>query len=147
MPTLVAPRPLVFALLAVAAVSLTGCAPLVEQLRNESGKTFASVEDLNGNWGKEAPWLPADASEILTHESTVSDTAIIGVTSKEPLDDGDCVETPRESGPAFASDWSPESITAERVFVCGNWAVVPTNSGYFAWTPIDPDEVAAANGK
>lgn len=143
MPT---PRLLAAASLLLATVALSGCAELTDQLRNESSKTFESADELHGNWGKEAPWVPADAADITIRENVNAPAAILGFSSATPLDDS-CVETKRQSGPAFAQDWVPDWTTQDSVFVCDEWAVMPTDDGYFAWTPIDPDEQEATAAK
>ncbi|MFC0680913.1 hypothetical protein ACFFGH_24045 [Lysobacter korlensis] len=125
-------------------VPLTGCAALMDQLENEASTQFDSTADLEKNWGKAAPWLPSDATGIQTHESTAGDPAILSAKSVAPLEPSVCAETERHSAPAFQEEWSPSNVFVDRVYACGDWTVIPTEDGWFGWTPNDPDEKAAS---
>jgi hypothetical protein len=124
------------------AFALTGCTAIGEQLHNEASHTFDSAEDIAGNWGNTAPWLPADATDIRTHESTTGNPAILRATTSAKLDPAKCAEIDRQSAPTFEQAWSPKSVYVDKVWVCGDWAVIPTDNGWFGWTPVDPDEKA-----
>jgi len=134
----------VAALLGIGAVALTGCSTLTEQLQNERSSEFQSTTDLQERWDKTAPWLPADATQIRTHESTEGDPAILSATTDAELDSSQCAETPRQSAPAFAQPWSPKDkdVFVDAAFACGDWTVIAIPGGWYGWTPNDPDEKA-----
>lgn len=132
----------ILALGVLAAFGLTGCTAIAEQLHHEASHTFSSTTDLAGNWNRSVPWLPADATEIRTHESTTGDPAILRADTKTKLDPARCAEIDRQSAPTFDEPWSPKSVYVDKVWVCGDWAVIPTDNGWFGWTPVDPDEKA-----
>jgi len=124
--------------------ALTGCTAISDQLHHEVSHRFDSTADVEGNWGKSAPWLPADATDIRTHESTTGDPAILRATTKEQLDPAKCATVERQSAPTFAESWSSKDVYVETVWVCGDWVVIPTDDGWYGWTPSDPDEKAAS---
>lgn len=132
----------ILALGVLAALSMTGCTAIGEQLHHEASHRFGSTADIAGNWGKSAPWLPADSTDIRTHESTIGNPAILRATTKERLDPAHCAQIDRQSAPTFDQPWSPRSVYVHKVWVCGDWAVIPTGNGWFGWTPNDPDEKA-----
>jgi len=125
---------------ALAATALSGCA-VMDDLRHESSTDFATVSELSDGWDKTAPWLPADASDIRTREATNGDSAILRATSTADLDPAQCAEIERQSAPVYEQDWSPNAFV-DHAWVCGDWTVIPTEDGWFGWTPNDPDEKA-----
>jgi len=127
------------ALAAVATFALAGCSDIMDELRNESASTFETTSELAKKWDKSAPWLPSDATTISVRESLAGDPAVLLATSAEALDASMCAETERRSAPAFSLDGSPSPYT-DTVFVCGDWAVIATDGGWFGWTPNHPDE-------
>lgn len=130
---------------AASVVALTGCAAITDALQNESSVAFDTADDVAAEWGKTAPWLPDDATDIRIHESTGGDPAVLLTTSSAELDPALCVETERKSAPVFTEEWSPDGYV-DTVFACGDWAVIPTDSGWYGWTPNHPDERAASLG-
>lgn len=126
------------------ALSLTGCTSIQQMLQHESTGTFADTETLVADWDKTAPWLPADATDISVHESTDGDPASLVATSDAALDLSQCAEVDRQSAPTFAIDGTPNIYKIDTVYACGDWAVVPTDDGWYGWTPNDPDEKAAS---
>lgn len=127
---------------AVSVVALTGCAGIKDALQNESSVDFGTTAELTAQWGKSAPWLPEDATGIRIHQSVKGDPAILLSTSASELDPSLCVETVRKSAATFSEEWSPDSYV-DTVFACGDWAVIPTDTGWYGWTPNHPDEKAA----
>jgi len=125
---------------ALAAIALSGCA-VMDDLRHESSTDFATVSELSDGWDKAAPWLPADASDIRTREATNGDSAILRATTDTELDPAKCAEIDRQSAPVYEQDWSPNAFV-DTAWVCGDWTVIPTDDGWFGWTPNDPDEKA-----
>jgi hypothetical protein len=128
-------------LVAVALISLSGCAVL-DVVRHETGGTFDTTMDLTNHWDKSAPWVPADSSDIQTRESTQGDPAILRAVTTSELDPALCVEVERQSGPSFEQDWSVDPYAVDTVWACGDWAVIPTDDGWYGWTPSHPDEKA-----
>ena len=128
------------AILAGAATfALAGCSDIVDELRNESTSTFETTTELVDDWDRSAPWLPSDATTISVREALGGDPAILLANSATALDVSQCAETERRSAPTFSLEGSPEPYT-DSVLVCGDWAVIPTDSGWFGWTPNHPDE-------
>jgi hypothetical protein len=136
----------VAALLGFGAFALSGCSTITEQLQNERSSQFESTTDLEERWDKTAPWLPADATDIRTHESTKGDPAILSATTDAALDSSLCAETPRQSSPMFAQPWSPadKDVFVDAAFACGDWTVIAIPGGWYGWTPNDPDEKAVS---
>jgi hypothetical protein len=128
---------------AISVVSLAGCASIKDQLQNESSVEFATATEVATEWDKTAPWLPEDATDIQIRQSAEGDPAVLLSTSDAALDPSLCVETERKSAPTFTEDWSPDSYV-DTIFACGDWAVIPTDTGWYGWTPNHPDEKAAS---
>lgn len=140
-------RPAAFVLAAVipTAVLLSGCSIVDEVLYQERSAQFESAADLMTEWAGSAPWVPDDASDIRIREKTDGKVVTMLLTSGEAeLDPALCAEVERRSAPVFAVDESPDAFTAETVWACGAWAVIPSDAGWFGWTPNHPDEQAAS---
>lgn len=135
---------LTLATTAVAALALTGCTSLQEAIRDESSGTYADAAALDAAWDKTAPWLPDDASGISMHQTVNGDPASLLIASDSDLDPTQCAEVDRQSAPTFTIDDAPNVFTIDTVYACGDWAVVPTDDGWYGWTPNDPDEKAAS---
>lgn len=131
------------ALSALAVTALTGCAPILDTLRNEAASTYPSSAEVVERWEKSAPWLPDDATEIRIRETPDADPAVLLASSETPLDPTLCVEVERQSAPVFSVEGSPDPFV-DRVFACGDWAVMPTDNGWYGWTPNHPDEKDAS---
>jgi hypothetical protein len=129
---------------AVAASLLTGCSSIQQTLQHESTGAYADAAALTEGWDKTAPWLPDDATDISVHESTQGEPASLLARSDSDLDTSQCTQVDRQSAPTFAIDGAPDIFTIDRVFACGDWAVVTTDDGWYGWTPNDPDEKAAS---
>lgn len=128
------------------ALSLTGCSAVTDLLHNETASEFDDLEAFTDEWPRaaSAAWIPGDAEQIRVRESGNGDPAILGFTSGSPLDPTECAETERLSAPSFAADWAPEDVFVERIFACGDWAVMETGDGWFGWTPSAPGEQEVA---
>lgn len=129
-------------LAAVLLVSLTGCSSIGQVLRQEAAHEFESQGQLVTQWGKDAPWLPADATSIRTYEATDGDPASLTAVSDADVDPARCAKAERGSAPTFAIEDTPDVYKIDRVYACGDWAVVPTEDGWYGWTPNHPDERA-----
>lgn len=127
---------------ALLVLSLTGCTSVGDLLQQEASHEFPTRADLAAEWGKDAPWVPADATAISTRESTAGDPASLIAVSAADLDPAQCAEVDRESAPIFALEGTPDIYKTDHVFACGSWAVVATDDGWYGWTPNDPDEQA-----
>lgn len=139
-------RILPIAAAALLALSLTGCTAVTDLIHNETTSDFEDRAALEADWprAEAAAWVPGDAEQIHVRESTGGDPAILGFESGSPLDPTECAETERLSGPSFAADWAPSDVYVDRVFACGDWAVMKTDTGWFGWTPSAPKEQDAA---
>jgi hypothetical protein len=51
---------------------------------------------------------------------------------------------PRQSANVYAFDDTPDVYAMDTLWACGVWSVVPTDTGWFGWTPNSPDEEAAS---
>jgi hypothetical protein len=112
-----------------------------------SSTTYASKAELVKDWDKSAPWLPGDATSIQVKEvkqyGPGFDPAILRAISRSALNPAMCAQTSRLSSPAFTASWSPDA-DVPKVYVCGDWDVIPTSDGWFGWTKNSPQERAAA---
>jgi len=138
-------------LLPLAILPLTGCSAIMDVVHSESESHFddgAALFDSGALSTSDAPWLPTDASDITLRESTKSDvteTAVIGFTSESAL--VDCQLTDRLSLPPYNVEWGPNDtdIVAETIVQsCGDWVFIPTDDGWFGWTPSAPGEKSGA---
>ena len=135
------------ALVAAAAVALPGCAVVDELVYKQRSSNFDALADTPDDSVAHAAWVPADATDIRIVESTQSDadTAAMLFTSSAALDPDLCLEVDRQSAPLYAIDGAPEIYGEhgkESVFACGTWSVVPSDDGWFGWTPNAPGEQA-----
>lgn len=120
---------------------LSGCS--METLQNETSDEFETVADLTTAWELPVAWLPENSVDIRTHSAINGDLAIVRATTDESLDPASCAEVERQSGPVYEEDWSPNAYV-ETAWACGDWTVIPTDDGWYGWTPNHPDERAAA---
>lgn len=115
----------------------TGCTVVDEVLHGERPGSYESAAALAEQ--REIAWVPDDASAIdLLESSRADDTATVLLDSDEPLPE-DCVVVPRSSGPTMTLSTErelPETYKADEVSLCGDWAVLPTGSGWYGWTPV-----------
>ena len=137
------------AILAVAALSLTGCSAVTDLLYKESESTFFDATELRSDWGKAdtVDWLPDDALEISIRESIAGDPAVMRFSSDEGLAADDCAQTERLSIPVFVDDWMPDDddiVKLDTVWACGDWAVADIDGYWFGWTPSAPGEQEVA---
>ncbi len=126
------------ALMLASAAALSGCS-IIDTLSNEKASEYDSSAALVAEWEKSAPWLPSDATDIRIRETPDAAPAVLLATSSGDLDPATCVETERLSAPAFSVEGSPSPFV-DRAFACGDWTVIPTDDGWFGWTPNHPDE-------
>jgi len=134
-------------LLAAAAstLALTGCSAVEDMIYGEQTHQYDNMNSLEADWtqAETVGWMPDDASDIRIRESTDGSVAILGFDSDSDLAES-CVETERLSGPTFGDDWAPKKVYVDTVFACGAWAVIPTDDGWYGWTPSAPEEQKAA---
>ncbi|OAN43259.1 hypothetical protein [Microbacterium sp. H83] len=129
-------------------LSLTGCSAYDSLVHKHATSTFADVGAFDDEAQVDADWLPADATEVTVRTSTLEDAteAVVLLTSGSPLG-GDCAEVERYSAPAWVLDDAPDPYTAKSIFVCGDWAVIAADGGWFGWTPNSEDERSAASAR
>ncbi len=139
-------RSVAYALAALipAAAVLSGCSIVDEVLYQERSAEFATAADLTTEWAGSAPWVPDDASDIRIREKTDGEVVTMLLSSGSELDGALCAETDRRSAPALAVEDAPDAFAASEVWACGDWAIIPADGGWFAWTPSHPEESAAS---
>lgn len=71
-------------------------------------------------------------------------TASLLVRSDQRLDPSQCVEVERLSAPQYDVAGAPEAYEFARAYACGVWTVIPTDTGWYGWTPNSPREQEAA---
>lgn len=135
-------------LIAAAGFSLTGCTVYEELVHQQSTHTFDDLAAFRAEAEVDAPWLPADATDITVRTSTSekSDDVVILLTGESPLA-GDCADVERRSAPVWTLDDAPDPYATKTVFACGDWSVIPAEDGWFGWTPNSDAERADARGK
>ncbi|MGX1792701.1 hypothetical protein ACWIDW_07120 [Microbacterium sp. NPDC055312] len=136
------------ALIAAAGFSLTGCAVYEELVHQQSTHTFDDLAAFRAEADVDAPWIPADATDITVRTSTSesSDDAVILLTGDFALA-GDCTDVERRSAPVWTLDGASDPYAGKTVFACGDWSVIPADDGWFGWTPNSDAERADARGK
>ncbi len=130
--------------LVLTAGALSGCSSLIDELaHHQRSGSYAALADVPAG-ELDAPWLPADATEIeltRTTDADASDAAVL-VQSETDLDAALCAPVERQSAPAYALEGAPDVYKISDAFACGTWTVVATEDGWLGWTPGDPDETA-----
>jgi hypothetical protein len=138
-------RTVTVALIAAFSIAaLTGCSSIQGALQKESSVEFDTAADVADAWDRTAPWLPEDATDIRIQQATEGDPAVLLATSDAELDPALCAETDRQSAATFTVDGAPDSYAADSVLACGDWAVIPTDDGWYGWTPNHPNEKAVS---
>lgn len=139
-------RPLAFALAAVipAALVLSGCSLVDEVVYQQRSEQFDTAAELVTDWSGDAPWVPDDASDVRIRESMNGEVVSLLLVSAAELDPTSCAPVTRESGPSYTIDGAPDAFAATDAFACGVWTVIPSDTGWFGWTPNDSDEQAAS---
>lgn len=121
----------------VVGLGATGCTVVDEVLHGERAGSYDDAAALAEQ--RDIAWIPSDASAIdLLESSRADDTATVLLDSDEPLP-ADCVVVPRISGPTMTMTTErelPETYKTDEVSLCGDWAVLPTGSGWYGWTPV-----------
>lgn len=133
------------ALIAAGLVALTGCSAFDQIAHKQATSTFDDVDGVDEGTDLDAGWLPSDATAITVRTSTIDDAAdaVILLASTSPLT-GDCSEVERRSAPSWTLDGAPDVYDADTVFACGDWSVIPTDDGWYGWTPNSAEERSAA---
>jgi hypothetical protein len=124
-------------------LALSGCTQISDALHHESTVSFSSTKSLDQNWNRKASWVPSGGTHILIHEASSAPSAILAVRSKKSLNTSECKKSVRRSGPVFSQPWAPKNAFVQNAYICGDWDVIATKSGWFGWTPNSPDERAA----
>jgi len=141
----------ILALAAIPLLALTGCSAIMDVVNSESESHFddgGALFDSRVLTANEATWLPTDAADITVRTSTKTDvtaTAVIGFASDSEL--VGCAPTERLSMPSYNVEWGPDDddiAKTDTVTSCGDWVFIPTDDGWFGWTPSAPGERRAA---
>jgi len=126
--------------LALAAVSLTGCSALGDAAHGRVTSEASTRADLAS-----APaWLPSDAADITAvsgtggKESATKPTTMV-FTSRDGVTADDCTTTPRKSAPTMDVDGAPDVYSATSVVQCGGWSMTADGDRWVAWTPNPGD--------
>lgn len=132
--------PLAVGVLALGALTLTGCSALGDLAHDRVTSEASTPADLDG-----APdWLPADASDIKSvagtggKDSDAAPTTLV-FTSTDGVTDDDCSTTPRQSAPTMDVDGAPDVYEATEVLRCGPWSMTSKGDRWVAWTPNQGD--------
>ncbi len=114
-------------------------------MHKQSTQTFEDADAFRADASVDADWVPHDATALTLRTSTIEDAddAALLLTSTMTLPE-DCVETVRTSAPTWTLDDAPSAYEAKTVFVCGDWSVIPSDDGWFGWTPNSDEEKAAS---
>ncbi|GAA3214343.1 hypothetical protein [Microbacterium terregens] len=130
--------------LVAATLALQGCAVVDELVYKQRSSAFPTAEAAREAWDLDAAWVPADAKDVRVVESTVAGAsdAVLLVSSDTALDPALCAEVIRQSGAGYTIDGAPDAYRADTVFACGPWSVIPSDEGWFGWTPNHPNELA-----
>ncbi|WP_158297149.1 hypothetical protein [Zhihengliuella sp. ISTPL4] len=133
------------ALLLGGTLLLGGCAAVEGLVHKQSTQTFEDADAFRADASVDADWVPHDATALTLRTSTIEDAddAALLLTSTMTLPE-DCVETVRTSAPTWTLDDAPSAYEAKTVFVCGDWSVIPSDDGWFGWTPNSDEEKAAS---
>ncbi|HWL78595.1 hypothetical protein [Microbacterium sp.] len=135
------------ALAGAAAFALSGCAVIDELAYHQRSSSYEDLAATPESSPAHAAWVPDDARSIRITESTRPDAANAAMllTSSSSLDPDVCTEVDRKSGPSYGIDGAPDVYRIDTVYACGEWSVVPSEHGWFGWTPNHPDERAQSS--
>lgn len=134
------------ATLALGGTLLTGCGAIDGLVHGYSTSTYDTADAMAEAMDDRVAWLPGDATDVVVVKSASADEphVVISVASEEELDEEHCVEVERRSAPVWEVDGAPDVYAMDRVFACGDWSVVPSDTGWLGWTPNSPGERDAA---
>lgn len=140
MPRSTITAPLAVGVLALGALTLTGCSALGDLAHDRVTSEASTRADLDS-----APdWLPSDASDITSVAGTggkgsdATPTTLV-FTSTDGVTDDACRTTPRQSAPTMDVDGAPDVYKATSVLRCGPWSMTSTGDRWVAWTPNPGD--------
>ncbi len=140
MPRSTITTPLTLGVLALGALTLTGCSALGDVAHDRVTSEAATRADLDA-----APdWLPSDARDITSVAGTggkASDTTptTLVFTSADGVTDDACSTAPRQSAPTMDVDDAPDVYGADSVLRCGPWSMTSKGDRWIAWTPNPGD--------
>lgn len=129
--------------LAIAAVSLTGCSVIGDQVHHR----LTSHADTRTDLTSPPEWMPSDATDITSVSGTAGDdtanaprTVVFTSTAGVTVDS--CTTVPRNSAPTVDVDGAPDAYKATSVLRCGGWSLFSTKHRWVAWTPNTGDGVS-----
>ena len=126
------------------ALALAGCSAIQDGFAQEVTTEFPDAAAARSQWDVTVPWLPDDATAIVTKKKPEGDVASVLVNSSSALDPATCAEVDRESAPTVNVPDAPDVYAETRVFACGQWSVAATDEGWYGWTPNSPGEKTQA---
>lgn len=100
-----------------------------------SGSVTSTAETRETLSGEIPAWIPDDATGITRVEGARGDAASILLISSSDLNASSCEAVPRVSAPTVQVEDAPDVYSEDEVFSCGEWAVVPSEDGWYGWTP------------
>jgi len=119
-------------------VGLAGCAAIGDVFSKQHREEFASYDAAAEGWvGVGIPeWIPADATDLRNLATTDETVAVVRVVSDSALA-GDCAPGDRRGIPSLAVEWADlgwaENGFPDRVQLCGDYEVTPTEDGWLGW--------------
>jgi len=119
----------------IAGAALTGCSAVRDALSDMHEESFTTYESAKDGWrGSAIPeWIPADSTDLHNRATGKGDNISVRVTT-DSQPSGECVEEERFTIAALNADWTPQKFP-DTVLICGDYAVMPYEDGWFAWTP------------
>ena len=124
------------------AIALSGCSAVDEIAYKQRSLEFVDQSALAADGTRKIAWVPSDGTGIKIVESTVASDAALLVTSSSDLDQTMCLPHARLSAPSYTMEGAPDVYAISDAFVCGDWTVVPTEDGWYGWTPNSESERA-----
>lgn len=124
-------------------LAVTGCSSIDDAINRQQTNTYADKAAYASGSSVDAEWIPDDATDITvrTPADRSSGTAVILLTSPSALPSS-CTEAERKSAPLLTIDGAPDIYdpSAQDAFVCADWTVMPSATGWFGWTPNTEDQ-------
>lgn len=122
------------ALASLAAVSLTGCAGMMNALEKVHEESFENVRSAESGWeGVDYPaWIPEDGTGIRNRATNDESQAVVFVTTD--TDPAGCTEAERRGIPFDDPEWAPElDPLPDTVWSCGDYEVTRAGDGLLGW--------------
>ncbi|MBI5160073.1 MAG: hypothetical protein HY996_01420 [Micrococcales bacterium] len=114
---------------------LGGCATIADAAQKQHEEVFDSYRTAQQDWrGPSLPaWVPQDATRIRALSTDNGSDVMVRVDSTDSLP-AQCASADRKNLPYTTRDWAPDAAELpDRVTRCGDWEIVSTDDGYYAW--------------